>query len=107
MKETKTTTNIYCDDCGKLIPKMINRQGNTWEPEKAYSIYISYFNKSLDLCSSCLDNRLSHSFSICKNRICPECGGKGYIKEGYYHNEYNKVKCSKCNSKGVLSLGEN
>lgn len=94
----KKIEKFFCDDCGKEIS---NRHP---------SIYIKYLEKDLDLCISCIQERINHSFSICESRMCKKCGGKGLIKDWHYHwgsiseNEYNCETCKACKGRGVLPL---
>ena len=93
MKEV--TEKIYCDDCGKeIIYGMISVIKNR--------LFIPYFDRHIDICLECLQWRVSHSFCIIEDRKCPVCGGKGKIREPYYHNEFSESQCNNCKGTGVI-----
>lgn len=89
----KEITEVYCDDCGAKV----GLQAYT-------SPFVGWFSKRIDLCNNCLNERLSHSFGLCEDRLCPNCRGDGQVKEGYVHNDYHWKKCEICDGKRVLPL---
>jgi hypothetical protein len=94
-----TIEKITCDDCGKEV-----------KSDHYMTFGLEYFKKDgikyfIDLCFQCINERLSHSFSICEDRRCKECNGKGQVKDfPSCGSDFNWEKCEKCKGEGVLLL---
>lgn len=84
----KQVETIFCDDCKRHCAE-----------NQIDIIYLGRIRH--DICRDCMQLRLRHSFSILKlgEINCDHCGGKGTIKEGYGHNDYELVKCPVCGGK--------
>jgi len=92
----QTTEEYYCDDCQKKIESSYAR---------IHYYFITYFGESKHLCSLCIDNRLSHSFSIYEDRVCKTCKGKGSERVWMgIGSDYNEECCSNCDGGGVIKL---
>lgn len=81
----KQVETIFCDDCKQQCTE-----------SQMDIVYLG--STRYDICRNCSTLRLRHSFSILKlgEINCDHCKGKGTIKEGYGHNDYNWVKCPVC-----------
>lgn len=89
----KTTIEITCDDCGQKIQGQENN--------------ISYNDKTLDFCSGCIYDRVKHSLNITPlGRQCPECNGKGRVKELINNHDTDWVTCNRCHGDKIIMLIE-
>lgn len=86
--------SVHCDDCDRSL-----------EIGPYHTFFSNYFDKSIDLCLQCMEERISHSFSEIEDRRCFVCNGTGnYISYQKEHNQHTEMQCNKCQGRGVTLL---